>query len=417
MALYFPQDTPIELGPTGILTRSQYYNKDVGSGAQKFGCGRFSHKDVSEGVPAKYWGVKEYPLSCRAGTIVLIHYDIWHRGAANFSTDGVRFMFKFQFSRMLSPARCPCSWDYHNVVPDWDGFVNTGEQKDRSSPATVRGQLYKPIWQGIWDWLCGDTCKSDASQNGAREVETIWKLAPEIVNRSVDDAREPRRVAIAWTLGNLAAKTAENASVLVEALESLGGLESRAAMQALEAAGAKVIEPLTKQWSRPLSSSEVRALGRVVDTTTCNADQCLVALAADRLCSLYSTDSEIDVRLCIAEALGCVPLSKSAHTLLHILTQDGTGDVRATACYSLLRLLAAGVLDDVEFQSIVRKTMLAAHHDCDRYVTAYAAEFLHRLEHRDNMICTQSIPCLIRWCSHGDGWQAHQKKNPNATRL
>jgi hypothetical protein len=303
------------------------------------------------------------------------------------------------------------------VVPDWDVFLKTSEQEDRSSPATIMRQLYKPIWQGVWDWLCGDICKCDASQNGAREVETIWKLAPEIFNRTVDDAQEPRRVAIAWTLGNLAAKSTENASALVEALESLGGLETRAAMQALEAAGATVIEPLTKQQSRPLSSSEARALGRVVDTTKCIADQSLLALAADRLCSLYSTDSELAVRLCIAEALGCVPLSKSAHSLLHIVAQDGTGDVRATACYSLLRLLAAGVLDDVEFQHIVRNTMLAAHHDCDRYVTAYAAEFLHRLEHRDHMICTQSVPSLIRWCSHGDGWQAHQKKNPNATRL
>ncbi|CAE7946199.1 unnamed protein product, partial [Symbiodinium sp. KB8] len=45
MALYFPQDTPLELGPTEILPRSQWYNKDEKSDRGPYGCARFSDRE------------------------------------------------------------------------------------------------------------------------------------------------------------------------------------------------------------------------------------------------------------------------------------------------------------------------------------------------------------------------------------
>ena len=44
-------------------------------------------------------GLTAFPLP---GTVVLIHYDLWHAGLENYSTDPShpRFMFKFQFVRM-----------------------------------------------------------------------------------------------------------------------------------------------------------------------------------------------------------------------------------------------------------------------------------------------------------------------------
>src|SRR6476660_1964239 len=56
MLFYYPQDTPVELGPTGIMPRSQYLNVDR---------------------PADQ---SERALSGAAGTVTIVHYDLLHRG-------------------------------------------------------------------------------------------------------------------------------------------------------------------------------------------------------------------------------------------------------------------------------------------------------------------------------------------------
>ena len=40
---------------------------------------------------------------CSSAEVVLMHYDLWHRGGANVSSDGIRYMFKFQPLRRVSP--------------------------------------------------------------------------------------------------------------------------------------------------------------------------------------------------------------------------------------------------------------------------------------------------------------------------
>ena len=45
---------------------------------------------VESGVPAIYWQVKPKALVCKAGTVFLIHYDLWHRGGANLTKNAVR---------------------------------------------------------------------------------------------------------------------------------------------------------------------------------------------------------------------------------------------------------------------------------------------------------------------------------------
>jgi hypothetical protein len=70
MAMYYPQATTIELGPTGILPGSQYFYQ-----MDPFG--------KEDSILLEQWGTKELPLVCKAGTVVIIHYDIWHRGLFN----------------------------------------------------------------------------------------------------------------------------------------------------------------------------------------------------------------------------------------------------------------------------------------------------------------------------------------------
>ena len=67
MVMYYPQDTTEEMGPTGILPRSHYY-------------GNRNRK-----VPP--WGdlLGGVPMSGVAGTVNIVHYDLFHRGTANRS--------------------------------------------------------------------------------------------------------------------------------------------------------------------------------------------------------------------------------------------------------------------------------------------------------------------------------------------
>lgn len=155
----------------------------------------------------------EKPLSCAAGTVVSIHYDLWHRAAANINSD-VRFMFKFQFSRMLSPAIAAPTWNHNSALqPDWDIFLGcqnshaTKEDLDRA-----RGQLnrLKPVWQGVWEWLCCGAARDMSVPESANS--SIWnaaltKILPVLSQRN--DKNEPSRVAAAWRLGRLASSYPE----------------------------------------------------------------------------------------------------------------------------------------------------------------------------------------------------------------
>ena len=62
MAFYYPQDVPKEVGPTSVLPASQYYI-------------RRSHAERQQ----------EALLCGDAGTVTIVHYDLWHRATTNRS--------------------------------------------------------------------------------------------------------------------------------------------------------------------------------------------------------------------------------------------------------------------------------------------------------------------------------------------
>eukprot|EP00494_Astrolonche_serrata_P029159 UN29426 len=91
MVMYFPQDTPEEMGPTCIIPRSQYNTPDDGrKGNMKIPTSWNSHELISKKI--------------KAGSLVFIHYDLWHRGVKNTSKFN-RFMLKFQFYRTQEPTK------------------------------------------------------------------------------------------------------------------------------------------------------------------------------------------------------------------------------------------------------------------------------------------------------------------------
>ena len=68
---YYPQDTPVERGPTGVVPISHYFSTQEGS-------------QISP----------ETPISGKAGTVAFANYDLWHRAMPN-QTEHRRYMMKF----------------------------------------------------------------------------------------------------------------------------------------------------------------------------------------------------------------------------------------------------------------------------------------------------------------------------------
>lgn len=131
MAMYYPQETTMPMGPTAIKPRSQYDVIDL-----KF----HRHKrefDQSNGDDDRDHDIH---LVCPAGTVVLIHYDLVHRGTSNQSMNSHRFMFKFQFHRTEEPTE-----------PSWNHDVNNDAYEANDA------DLLRPIIKHVWSWMMG--CK------------------------------------------------------------------------------------------------------------------------------------------------------------------------------------------------------------------------------------------------------------------
>ena len=70
----------------------------------------------------------------------LIHFDLWHRGMGNTTSDFTRFMLKFQFYR-VEPPRKP-SW--RHVSPEWC-----------LKPSSSMRPPLLPVWLAVWRWMLG----------------------------------------------------------------------------------------------------------------------------------------------------------------------------------------------------------------------------------------------------------------------
>ena len=74
LLLYYPHEVTPDMGPTALVPRTQYQ---------------------MEGPDAEVEGLA---LTCAAGTVVIAHYELWHRATANRSAQ-TRYMLKFLFVR------------------------------------------------------------------------------------------------------------------------------------------------------------------------------------------------------------------------------------------------------------------------------------------------------------------------------
>lgn len=129
MAMYYPQDTTIDMGPTAIKPQSQYDVMSVKT---------YEYNKTLESPDDNNADQKDIYLVCQAGSVVIIHYDIVHRATANQSRDSYRFMFKFQFSRLEEPTQP--TWKHDPVNASYDA-ADAG--------------LLQPIVKHVWNWMMG----------------------------------------------------------------------------------------------------------------------------------------------------------------------------------------------------------------------------------------------------------------------
>ena len=153
MILYFPQDTPVERGPTRVIPGTH-----LQAGLQD---SNYPFAFVSDTI--------------KAGTCFLLAFDIAHAAFPN-NTDMSRYMFKFVFMRKSNPN-----------APTWDGGKATWQ-----APETRLGQYeHTKAWAYIWDWMRGqrqgtvpsegsDVAKLISHLNGAKPdsgLNAIYELA------------------------------------------------------------------------------------------------------------------------------------------------------------------------------------------------------------------------------------------------
>lgn len=128
MGFYYPQDVTEDMGPTAVLPGSHYYET-----------GESAHEQP------------EVSLCGEAGTVTIVHYDLWHRATPNLSNNK-RYMLKFLFSRLDEP-REP---DWNSRSKEWNAIVDNG---------TVE---HPELCEAQWDWYYG---KQNGSVNGVATSE------------------------------------------------------------------------------------------------------------------------------------------------------------------------------------------------------------------------------------------------------
>ena len=281
MILYYPQAVDDEMGPSGILSGTQYYTKRAGDDTER---------------PVSVEGPE--------GTFALIHYDLWHRGGANLSQK-TRAMMKFQFVRMDAPTG-----------PAWKNErANWGKVEEAAIDHNV-------LWEQQWRWHRGET--GTASNGSLGDEAEIPALAEALASKY-----EPHGVDAAYRLA-----THSDAAVpaLAAALTSGDATAARNAGYGLSAVGQGACGALLDGLRHESEAARMHAafaLGELGAGDPDYAEEVARAVA----------DPSVQVRRAAVEALGLIdePADVIVAALADGLT-DADGQVRFTAALSLQRL-------------------------------------------------------------------------------
>ncbi len=331
MAFYYPQDTGEEMGPTAIVPRSQYL---------------LEQQRVED----------EIHLTGAAGTVVIVHYDIWHRAAGTVSAAHKRYMVKFLFTRMSDPREPSWRHEPGAEAPLWE---NDGG--DHGTGPGPRLELPE-VWGHQWRWHLGQSgsgAGSPASAHGS--------LASLFERLAAED--ECMALEAAYRLGR---GGGDAARPLAEALRSSDERVRRNAACGFAPLGAAAVPAL----SDLAGDADPAVRARAVDAL---GDIGPPARAAATVLAGALRDDEAAVREYAADALGLVcggaGDAASAASALASAMADASDTVRRNAALSLARIGsgAAGAGDQVA------AALVAGLEDESLYVNGYSVLGLRRL--------------------------------------
>ncbi len=298
MAFYYPQDVNVEMGPTSVLPASQYYTS----------------RDQAE--------KQEEALLCgKAGTVTIVHYDLWHRATTNRS-DRNRFMMKFLFCRMEEPT-----------APSWSCSKPARREWAASDKLTR-------LRHNVWDWYLGNEIPTESGSN------SIEKAVPAIgPGRKPAEKRESQseadRLEEAYRLSCQGQEGTETLMEMWEA-EAIDLLEANLAARhtnpsqlfssfGLSAQGAAAVPGLLKaleseQW--PLRAAAADILGDI---------GLQAGTAVPGLIDRLEDESEW-VRRNAAEAIGNISAPEGVSSLARLLSEDSCHFVRHNAALALAKI-------------------------------------------------------------------------------
>ncbi|MDR6551164.1 HEAT repeat domain-containing protein [Paenibacillus qinlingensis] len=338
MIMYFPQDTPVELGPTGILPGTQNYESRTFEGNEQ---------------------EAEVLANGEAGTFALIHYDIWHRSTPNVLGQP-RYMLKFEFMRTELP-----------LSPSWNN-----QEREWRKPEGLQLPIaeHDLMWEETWNWLSGQV--GSIANTIDSNPDRIKELAAALRNF------EPHAINAAY---ELAASGQQGVDALLQALHSDDKNVSRIAAYGLSVAGSEAVSglvaALTEESSEEIISHAVFALGEL---------RGLASEAVPALVNLMQHASET-IRCAIVDALG---LMEEGHAqvvdCLANSLQDESAQVRFMSSLALSRLGAHA-------EAAIPQLAVALD-DENRYVRAHAAESLRYVgteRAKDTLI---KFLLDARWC-------------------
>ena len=281
LVLYYPQDTPVELGPTGVVPMSHYYSTGEGAGVSP-----------------------EQPVVGEAGTVAFANYDLWHRAMPN-SSEKRRYMMKFLYARMSEPEAA--AWA--NRETEWANGTPVG-------PAE-----HQEMFRHLWNWHRGiEDNGSHGTSNGASLSDLI---------SSLNSTSESTGLKAAYELPRFEEKAVP---ALVRCLQEEPEMTRRNACYALNAVGTPAVDALrdalkdSREYVRDNAAEALGDLGNKAKP----AVSALVEMLADESGS---------VRSHTVEALGTTSQSSSiAVPGLVKALEDPHDGVRRNAVFALGRI-------------------------------------------------------------------------------
>ena len=281
LVFYYPQDTPIELGPTGVVPMSHY----------------FSTREGAEVSP-------EQPVVGKAGMVAFANYDLWHRAMPN-SSEKKRYMMKFLYARMSEPQE-----------PTW-----ANQETEWANGTPVGPPEYQEMFRHLWNW---HRAVEDNGMPGTSNGESLSGLIS-----SLNSTTESIGLRAAYEMPRFGEKAVP---ALVRCLQDESEMTRRHACYALNAVGTPAVAALRDALKAPHEYTRDNAAEALGDLG--NKAEPVVPALVETL-----ADASGSVRSHTIEALGTTSQSSSiAVPGLVKALEDPHDGARRNAVFALARI-------------------------------------------------------------------------------